>query len=222
MILANIDLGLYKFRRELVERLLEDNEVYICLPDGQYVERLVSMGAKFVPCNLLERRGTNPLKEIKLMQYYRRTLSEIKPDLVLTYTIKPNLYCNSFKHKTYSIANITGLGTAFNKKGLLNKIILFLYKKSFQNVNHIMFQNQANYNTFVSSKIPINSYSIIPGSGVNIDKFQYKPFEKHVKRNFLFASRFVKEKGIQLLINAIPEVLKKNKNVKINIEIKKG
>ena len=92
MILANYDAGLYRFRRELVEELLKENEVYICLPTGQYVAEMVDWGCKFVECDLLDRHGTNPVKELKLLSYYRKVLKEIKPDIVFTYTIKPNVY----------------------------------------------------------------------------------------------------------------------------------
>ena len=91
LILANNDVGLYKFRKELIETLLKDNEVFISLPSGDYVDRLVNMGCNYISTNL-ERRGTNPLKDIKLLKQYLNILEEYKPDIVLTYTIKPNVY----------------------------------------------------------------------------------------------------------------------------------
>ena len=75
MILANSDGGLYKFRRELLERLLKEHEVMICLPDGDYIETMARMGCQFIPCNMLDRRGTNPLTEIKLISFYKRIFS---------------------------------------------------------------------------------------------------------------------------------------------------
>ena len=86
MILANNDAGLYKFRKELLEELLKDHEVIICLPDGEYVKDMTDMGCRFLACNLLDRRGMNPVKELKLIQFYQRLLKEQKPDIVFTYT----------------------------------------------------------------------------------------------------------------------------------------
>ena len=92
MILANSDTGLYKFRRELLEKLVKDHQVTICLPDGEYIQSMVNMGCRFVPCDYLERRGKNPFKEQKLLSFYKKTVANEKPDIVFTYTIKPNIY----------------------------------------------------------------------------------------------------------------------------------
>ena len=90
LILANIDMGLYKFRRELLEELVKENEVFFCVPAGEFVESIKRIGCKFVPCTLIERHGTNPIKELKLISFYKKTLKDIKPDIVFTYTIKCN------------------------------------------------------------------------------------------------------------------------------------
>ena len=87
LILANNDVGLYKFRRELLEELTKENEVYICLPNGEFVKEMTNMGTKFIPCELLDRHGTNPVKELKLISFYKRILKEYTPDIVFTYTI---------------------------------------------------------------------------------------------------------------------------------------
>ena len=77
LILANNDVGLYKFRRELIEALVKENEVYINLPEGKYIRDLVSLGCRFIPCELLDRHGTNPFKELKLISYYRKLLKKL-------------------------------------------------------------------------------------------------------------------------------------------------
>lgn len=219
MILANIDLGLYKFRRELVERLLEDNEVYICLPDGQYVERFVSMGAKFVPCNLLERRGTNPLKEIKLMQYYRRTLSEIKPDLVLTYTIKPNVYGGMACAKLGIpyVANVTGLGSAVENKGILQLVTVTLYKMGLKKAQTVFFQNEANKQFMLDKKVVKGNYDMLPGSGVNLKQYKCLDYPLGDEMHFLFIARVMKEKGIDQYLDAAEALTKKYSNVHFHV-----
>ena len=111
MILANSDAGLYKFRLELLEELVKRHEVLICLPDGNYIETMEKLGCTFIPCECLERQGTNPLKDLKLIKFYHNTLKKYQPDIVFTYTIKPNSYggmvCGMLKIPY--IANITGL-----------------------------------------------------------------------------------------------------------------
>ena len=92
LVVANFDVGLYKFRKELLKEIMNNgHEVYISLPDGDLVQPLVDMGCKFIKTDL-ERRGVNPLADFKLISKYRKILKKIKPDLVITYTIKPNLY----------------------------------------------------------------------------------------------------------------------------------
>jgi galacturonosyltransferase len=127
LILANNDVGLYKFRRELIETIItKGNHVYISLPYGHYIEKLCQMGCDFFKTPI-DRRGTNPITDIKLLIHYRTLIKEIKPDVVLTYTIKPNVYggiaCQL--SKIPYLANVTGLGTSIENGGLLQKITLF-------------------------------------------------------------------------------------------------
>lgn len=84
LILANFDAGLYKFRKELIQELVKEHQVSICLPKGDYTERLINLGCHFIPCELLDRRGKNPFKDLKLLSFYKETLKAIKPDIVFT------------------------------------------------------------------------------------------------------------------------------------------
>lgn len=122
LILTNFDVGLYQFRRELIQELLTKNEVYISLPYGELVAPLVEMGCFFFDTPM-ERRGMNPVRDAKLFAAYRRIFREVKPEKVICYTIKPNLY-GGFAARLAGIpyaVNITGLGTAFESGGLLKK-----------------------------------------------------------------------------------------------------
>lgn len=74
LIIANNDVGLYKFRKELITELTKENEVYLLLPCGKNVDKLIALGAKFIDCPYLERRGTNPFKDMRLMLYFVNTL----------------------------------------------------------------------------------------------------------------------------------------------------
>ena len=92
LILANLDVGLYKFRKALIKKLLDQgNEVYISLPKGMLVEKLEKMGCHFIETPV-DRRGINPATDFKLMLRYFEIMRTIHPDQVIMYTIKPNIY----------------------------------------------------------------------------------------------------------------------------------
>ena len=91
LVLANNDLGLYRFRKELIQELIKKNNVFLSLPYGEFVEPLKKIGCKFIDAPV-DRRGMNPLKDLTLFYYYRKLIKRVKPDLVITYTIKPNIY----------------------------------------------------------------------------------------------------------------------------------
>ena len=123
LVLANNDVGLYKFRKELIEELISPGsilenrrshtmKVYVSLPDGEFVPILKKMGCKIINTPI-DRRGMNPINDLRLVARYRNILKKVKPDIVLTYTIKPNVYggflcgCKKIPY----IVNVTGLGT---------------------------------------------------------------------------------------------------------------
>lgn len=130
LVVANIDIGLYKFRKELLQRLIDNgNEVYISLPTGDLVEPLTELGCNFIDTPV-DRRGVNPVKDIKLLLRYFKIINQVKPDLVITYTIKPNVYAGlicRLKKIPYAI-NITGLGTTFQNDGILKNLLRLCIK----------------------------------------------------------------------------------------------
>ena len=199
LILANNDLGLYNFRRELIERLIgEGHNVIISLPHGDKVDDLVALGCVFCKTDI-DRHGTNPIKELKLISKYKKLIKEVHPDFVLTYTIKPNIYgaIASRKCKVPCIANITGLGTAVESKGLMQKICVLLYKFAFKNISKVFFQNTENMQFFINNKIALGKHDLLPGSGVNLDNYSPKPYPNSQDIHFAFIARIMKEKGIE-------------------------
>lgn len=218
IILANSDLGLYKFRSELVEELVKDHELYICLPDGRYVKNLVDMGAKYVACESLNRRGTNPLQDISLYKFYLKTLKDIKPGIVFTYTIKPNVYGGIACQKLGIpyVVNVTGLGSAVENGGLLQLITVNLYKMGIKGAQKVFFQNKENRDFMVEKHAVGKSYEMLPGSGVNLNK--YKPTEYPTGDiNFLFVARVMKEKGIDQYLDAAKAITAKYEYVHFHV-----
>jgi glycosyltransferase involved in cell wall biosynthesis len=205
LVLANFGMGLYNFRKELLEELIkQNNEVYISLPRDEYVPKVENLGCKFIETHL-ERRGTNPIKDMKLLLQYINIIKRIKPDVVLTYTIKPNVYgglaCRITK--TPYITNITGLGTSIENKGIVQKITLMLYKAGLKKSSCLFFQNKTNLKFFMDHHIARSKTRLVPGSGVNLNHHTFEEYpEDDGKHKFLFIGRMMKAKGIDELLQA--------------------
>lgn len=220
LVLANFGMGLFNFRRELLEELInQNNEVYISLPNDEYVPKLKSLGCKFVETHL-ERRGTNPVKDFKLLLKYIEIIKQIKPDVVLTYTIKPNVYgglaCQFTK--TPYITNITGLGTSVENEGVIQKITLMLYKVGLKKASCLFFQNETNLKFFFDQKIVTGKTRLVPGSGVNLEQHSFEEYpEDQEKNRFLFIGRMMKSKGIEELFQAAKIVKEKYPNTQFDL-----
>lgn len=178
LIAINFDEGLYNFRKELLEALLERGyEVHVAVPKGDYTDRIQAMGCIFHD-TALNRRGTNPFQELTLLRTYGKILKETTPDVVLTYTIKPNIYMGLLcgKRKIPYITTITGLGTAVEGKGPLQCITGGLYKAALRRASLVFFQNRTNEKIFRDRKIAPGKHEMLSGSGVNLDHFTYQQF----------------------------------------------
>lgn len=211
LILANFSVGLYDFRNELLERLLEEHEVFVSIPDMVKAEELEKEGCRIIntPIN---RRGMNVREDIKLFFSYINLLKRIKPDLVLTYTVKPNVYGGlacSMKKIPY-IVTVTGLGSTFQRDGMLKRMIIHMYRVGLKKAKCVFFQNIENRETFNKYKITGTSTKLVNGSGVNLDKH---PFEEYPRENvirLLFIGRVMKEKGIEEFLDAAKALHDKN------------
>lgn len=212
LILANLDVGLYKFRKALIKKLIDQgNEVYISLPKGMLVQNLKEMGCHFIETPV-DRRGINPATDFKLMMRYFNILGKIKPDLVITYTIKPNIYggiAARFKRIPYAV-NITGLGTAFQNENMIKKLVVFLYKLSCKKAKTIFFENEGNKQVFIENNIIKESRSCtLPGAGIDLDEYKMTPYPEESRNiRFLFIGRVMKEKGVEELFKAAKNIKK--------------
>ena len=205
LVLANNDVGLYRFRKDLLVALLgAGHEVYISLPDGGFISELVQLGCRFIDTPI-ERRGMNPIHDSKLFHQYRAILKEVKPDLVLTYTIKPNIYgglaCR-MAHIPYAV-NITGLGSAIENGGWLKKFVLALYKPALKGARVVFFENAGNRDTLAATGVvPKGRDVVLNGAGVNLEDYPYQPYLQEGLVRFLFVGRVMHEKGVDELFAA--------------------
>lgn len=218
LIVANADIGLYKFRKELLEELVKNNEVYIALPKGEFYKDLLAIGCKYVITEL-DRHGTNPIKELKTVFDYKKIMKSIKPDIVFTYTIKPNVYagmaCASLNIPY--VANITGLGTAVENPGLMQILTTNLYKYGLRKAQKVFFQNTENRDFFVKKGVVKRSYDLLPGSGVNLKNYTVSEYPDGSTVDFVFVSRIMKEKGIEQYLEAAREIKKRHPETRFHI-----
>ncbi|OPL08173.1 MAG: glycosyl transferase [delta proteobacterium ML8_F1] len=218
-ILTNSINGLYSFRRELVEELLiKNSKIIISAPFDTKTNYFKDIGCNMVEKNI-SRRGTNPISDFKLLINYIRIINKTKPDVVLTYTIKPNVYggiaCRLTS--TSQIANITGLGTAVENKGILQKITLALYKIGLRKSKCIFFQNKENMKFMQFNDIGIENGKLIPGSGVNLSHYELMDYPESNHINFLFISRIMKQKGIDQYLDAAKHIKKRHPNTSFHV-----
>ncbi len=219
LILANNDVGLYNFRKELLKRLVDEGyKVLISLPYGGRVEDLKKIGCKYIKTDV-SRHGTNPVKDFSLFLAYLKILKNEKPDVVFTYTIKPNVYggmaCSLCK--VPYLSNITGLGTAVENGGILQKITTTLYKLALHKAKRIFFQNETNMKFFKEKNIISGEYTLLPGSGVNLDKFTVLDYPDNSIIKFVFIARIMKDKGIDHYLEAAKYIKKKYPDTEFHI-----
>lgn len=205
LILVNHNVVIYNFRRELVESLISNGyEVYLSCPQGDRINELVSMGCKFVEASF-DRHGKNPLSDFKLIRYYKRIMKSISPDIVLSYTIKPNVYGGiaAAMLKIPQVANVTGLGTSLEDGGLLQKVSILLYRIGLRKAKMVYFQNQSNLNFMKKHKVVRGNCHLLPGSGVNLIQHCYEKYPEYTDEMiFTVIGRIMRDKGTDEFLSA--------------------
>lgn len=204
LIITNHSFMLWRFRRELISELMNMGEVVISTPFVGHEDDFEKMGCRCILTDV-DRRGINPVKDLKLFRRYRRLLKEEKPDCVITYSIKPNIYAG-FACRQLGIpyfVNVQGLGTAFQKKGI-STLVTFMYKIALKKARTVFFENTVNSSEFISRKIiPENKAVVLKGAGVNLEDYALKPYpDESDGIHFLYLGRIMKEKGADELFAA--------------------
>lgn len=204
LILSNAISAVYNQRREFIDGLIRDGyEVAISTPEGVESAYFTEKGCRFIETPI-SRRGTNVITDMKLMKRYWAIIKAEKPDIILTYTIKSNIY-GGMVAKLLNVpymANITGLGSAVENEGILQKITLPLYRTALQKGACVFFQNQGNLEFFQEKELLNGPYRLIPGSGVNLETFKPQEYPEGDTFHFLFIGRLIREKGIEEYFNA--------------------
>lgn len=211
LIITNHSYMLWQFRRELIAELQTKGEVVLSMPFVGHEEDFEKMGCKCIETKV-DRRGINPKTDLKLYNIYRKLLKTEKPDMVITYSIKPNVYagfaCREMKIP-YCV-NVQGLGTAFQKQPIAS-VVTLMYKVALKKAKVVFFENKANADEFAKRNItPGHQQRILNGAGVNLDVYNEQPYPSEEDDiHFLFLGRIMKEKGVDELFVAAENLKKK-------------
>ncbi len=204
LVITNHSYMLWQFRKELISELLKLGEVVISVPFGEHIEDFQALGCRMVNTEL-DRRGINPVKDLKLYKAYKALLKAEKPDMVITYSIKPNVYGGYACRKLgipYCV-NVQGLGTAFQKAGLA-QMVTIMYRTALKKAKTVFFENEGNAKVFVDKNIIDKSkITLLDGAGINLQKFSLSEYPQNEKIHFLYLGRIMREKGMDELFAAV-------------------
>ena len=205
LIITNHSYMLWQFRRELIEELLQKGEVVISTPFVGHEEDFAAMGCRCIETKI-DRRGMNPWQEWKLFISYQRLLKAERPDLVITYSIKPNLYAGllcQWMGISYA-SNVQGLGTAFQSRKLA-MLATVMYRTALRKAKTVFFENTGNARIFVQRRIiPKRKITLLHGAGVNLEEYPYQPYPSEDDGiRFLYLGRIMREKGMDELVSAM-------------------
>lgn len=207
LIISNHSYMLYRFRKELIQELMKNHEVVLSMPYVGHETDFQQMGLKCIHTDI-DRRGINPMTDLKLLAAYRKQLRAERPDLVLTYSIKPNIYagiCCSLLQIPFC-ANVQGLGTAFQRKWLA-AFVTILYNLALRRAKTVFFENKGNAQEFLERNIiPQSKVTVLPGAGINLNEYSYQLYPNNSVFHFLYLGRIMKEKGIDELFEAMQQL----------------
>jgi len=202
---------LYNFRKELIKHLVDDgNEVFISIPEAEENQIFSAMGCKII-LTPIDRRGVNPIRDFGLIMRYIKIMKETQPDIIFSYTIKPNIYGCIASNITGNkqVSNITGTGNTFLRKNIVSQIAKILYKVSLNKSYKVFFQNSGDKDYFVENKMVKDNYAMLPGSGVNLMEYTLCELPTGDAVNFIFIGRIMKVKGIDQYL-ATAKMIKAN------------
>ncbi len=205
IILYNTSWYVYLLRRNLIRALQHAGcDVTVVAPPDGYTDRVKQLGVAFAPISL-SPSSAHPINELSTVVELHKVLSRLKPDAVLSFTIKCNLYAGLCQRlQSYRlIANVSGLGETFTQPGILRIVVKSLYRMSLGKSHRIFFQNSEDRELCVTSKlVPPRNSEVIPGSGV--DTIYFTPVTKRASpsRTFLMFGRLLPQKGFQHFLEA--------------------
>lgn len=206
LVSVNAAWNVWNFRRPIVEALLADgHEVIVLAPSDDSVPKLQALGCNFRHLEMCVK-GLNPLKDSLLLLRMAKAFRETGPDVVLSFTIKNNVFgalAAKFTGLPF-VPNVTGLGTAFLSGGHLERLAVALYKVAFRKVPIVFFQNEDDRNLFFKRGLATQAQArLLPGSGIDLEFFAASPYPTEIaSTNFLLVARLLRDKGVLEYVEA--------------------
>jgi glycosyltransferase involved in cell wall biosynthesis len=205
-VVLNTSWNIYNFRMNFVRELIsQGHEVHTIAPADDYTKYLKQAGCIHHAIKM-DSRGANPIKDSALILELFLIYRAVRPDIILHYTIKPNVYGTLAASllRIPVINNVCGLGTAFLKRNIVSAFAILLYRISFRFASKVFFQNPDDLNLFVNRKLVApEAVDLLPGSGIDLNKFKPAEFTRNKKFTFLLISRLITDKGILEYIEAV-------------------
>jgi glycosyltransferase involved in cell wall biosynthesis len=199
--------------------LAEGHEVHTIAPKDEFTPLLQEAGCIHHTVKM-DSRGANPIKDSALIVELFCIYRNIRPDIILHYTIKPNVYGTlaAALLRIPVINNVCGLGTVFLKDNLVSAVAILLYRFSFRFANKVFFQNPEDLRLFVKRKlIRPAAVDLVPGSGIDLQKFQPEPFSRNKTFTFLLISRLITDKGVLDYVEAVKHLKRLGFNARFQI-----
>lgn len=213
-LLTNNDDDIYCFRKELIEGIIDAGyKMLISCPDGEKFELMKHLEYRYDD-PVIDRRGTNIVADAKLFLHYFKLFIKNKPSVVLTYTAKPNVYAGlaAYLLRIPVISNVTGFGSVLNEGGFKQKLIMSLFRFAFRRSACVMFQNSTNMKLAEETGMVKGEHKLIPGSGVNTDRYPLQPYpdggdgKSGEKVVFNYIGRILHDKGVDDYIEAAKRI----------------
>lgn len=208
-IVLNTSWNIYNFRLNLIQSLQEQgHEILTIAPIDGYTPLLEERGCKHIHLKM-DSRGANPLKDVALIFELYSIYRKIKPDVILHYTIKPNVYGTlaAALLRIPVVNNVCGLGTVFLKNGPLAIVAKLLYRLSFRFARKVFFQNPDDLKLFLDKNlVQKQAVDLIPGSGIDLKRFAPVNYQRNSPFTFLLISRLITDKGILEYVEAVKKL----------------
>ena len=207
---ANSCWNILNFRASLIRALIARGyRVVVVAPQDSHSAAISGLGAAFVPI-AMNSSGMSVREDLGLFVRYLRLLRPMRPRFFLGFTVKPNIYGSLAARAEGArvINNVSGLGTAFIKRGLLTRIVGALYRLSFRGSEKVFFQNRDDRDLFVAKRLVAASKTdLLPGSGIDLDHFKPSAEEREPgPLRFLFVGRLLWDKGVAEYVEAARRV----------------
>jgi len=200
---SNIIWTIANFRIELIKALQKEGYEIICVSSYDHFSNHSEATLKALGCRLIEvdldRKGLNPLRDMVYMAKLYRIYRQLSVDLILHYTVKPNIY-GTVAAKLAGIPSmnvVTGLGSGMLGGGRLAKLLIWLYRQSFRFSSAVLFENRDDRDFFIAHDIVDRSHAYyVPGAGLDTEFFDGCEKGENRPLTFLMVARLLKDKGI--------------------------